>query len=157
MRIYGAAIVIGLALLPPPGLADATLYHGFSRVDITQATVIPDSWLIVDEGRIVALGSEMPPKGFTGERHDLSGTFALPGLIDGHAHITAGPHKIEVANGQPTVTIESVDTITRYNALMALAYGVTAVRNPGGDPEANARYDANIASGRWRGLIQFQR
>lgn len=151
MRIYGAAILIGLAILPPPGLADATLYHGFSRVDVTQATVIPDSWLIVDEGRIVALGADTPPENFTGERHDLSGTWALPGLIDGHAHITAGPHKIEVANGQPTVTIESVDTITRYNALMALAYGVTTVRNPGGDPAANARYDTNIDSGRWRG------
>lgn len=151
MRIYGAAILIGFAILPPSSLADATLYHGFAHVDVTHAKVIPNSWLIVEDDRIVALGAGNPPEDFSGERRDVSGTWALPGLIDGHAHITAGPHKVEVANGKPTVTIESVDTITRYNALMALAYGVTTVRNPGGDPEANARYDANVASGRWRG------
>ncbi|MEO1595587.1 MAG: amidohydrolase family protein [Pseudomonadota bacterium] len=151
MRIYSAAILIGLAILPPPSQAEATLYHGFSRVDITLEAVIPDSWIIVEHERIVAVGENALPEDFSGRRRNLSGTWALPGMIDGHAHITAGPHKVEVTNGQPTVTIESVDTITRYNALMALAYGVTTVRNPGGDPEANARYDANIASRRWRG------
>jgi hypothetical protein len=34
---------------------------------------------------------------------------------------------------------------------MALAFGVTTVRNPAGDPEANARYDRQIATGTWIG------
>ncbi|MEZ4587086.1 MAG: amidohydrolase family protein [Gemmatimonadales bacterium] len=34
---------------------------------------------------------------------------------------------------------------------MALAFGVTSVRNRGSDPEANARYDRRVAAGEWLG------
>lgn len=151
MRISNAIVLIGLTILPPLGRADAVLYHGFHRVDVAQDTVVTDSWLIVEDGHITNMGDGDTPEDFAGTQRDLSGSWAIPGLIDGHAHITAGPHKVDIADGRPTVTIESVDAITRYNALMALAYGVTTVRNPGGDPEANARYDARIASGDWTG------
>jgi hypothetical protein len=43
------------------------------------------------------------------------------------------------------------DAITQFNARIALARGVTTVRNPGGSPEANARYDRKVASGEWLG------
>ena len=75
----------------------------------------------------------------------------MSGLIDAHGHITSGPHKIEILDGTPAVTIESNDDITQFNARIALAFGVTTVRNPGGDPAANARYDENIATGEWIG------
>jgi len=41
--------------------------------------------------------------------------------------------------------------VTQFNARIALAFGATTVRNPAGDPEANAKYDTNIASGIWIG------
>lgn len=151
MRMCNTILILGLAILPADGPADATLYHGFHHVDVVQQQVVPDSWLIVDDGMIVSMGHGTTPTEFTGARRDMSDTWALPGLIDGHAHITAGPHKVAIVDGQPLVTIESVDTITRYNALMALAFGVTTVRNPGGDAEANARYDHRVASGAWLG------
>jgi imidazolonepropionase-like amidohydrolase len=76
----------------------------------------------------------------------------LPGFIDAHAHITTtGMQQIEVHEGVVTVKMESVDRITQHNARIALARGVTTIRNPGGDPEANARYDRNVASGAWVG------
>jgi hypothetical protein len=84
-------------------------------------------------------------------RHNFSGRYALPGFIDAHAHITAGPTKIEMRSGAPLLTNEGTDEITRHSARVALAFGVTTVRNPGGDSEANARYDKAIASGAWIG------
>ena len=155
MRIFKTFIVHTLALalqcISENSLAKPVLYHNFSHVDVVQQQVVADSWMIVDEGHIRAVGNGKLPLDFNGERRDMNGLYALPGLIDGHAHITAGPHKVEVLDGQPTVTIESVDEITRFNALSALANGVTTVRNPGGDTQANARYDTMIKQGKWLG------
>lgn len=81
----------------------------------------------------------------------MAGHYALPGFIDGHAHITSGPHSVEMVDGAPLISIPSVDSITQYNAAVALAFGITTVRNPGGDPVANARYDAMVRSGAWLG------
>jgi hypothetical protein len=49
------------------------------------------------------------------------------------------------------LTMESDDRITQHNARIALARGVTTVRDPGGDPDANARYDRMVAAHAWLG------
>lgn len=127
------------------------LYHGFSLVDPDAERVVDDAYILVDDGKIVAVGAG-EWKGRPPERSvDMTGRYALPGLIDGHAHITSGPHSVEVVDGAPLISIPSVDAITRHNAAVALAFGITTVRNPGGDPAANARYDAQIRSGAWFG------
>ncbi len=140
-----------LVLVLSTAAAESTLYYNFHQVDTASRQVVRDRWMVVQDGMIRELGVGPMPQSFLGKRIDLEGRWALPGLIDGHGHITAGPHKIQMVDGAPSVTIESVDEITRYNALMALAFGVTTVRNPGGDPEASARYDKHIATGRWLG------
>ncbi|WP_162178300.1 amidohydrolase family protein [Parvularcula oceani] len=147
--------LLGLSLLaacqstaePEPG----TLYFGYTAVDPATKTHEPRSWMIVRGETISEQGQGRPPQGEGLERRDMTGLFALPGLVDGHAHITSGPHAVEMADGAPVVTIESVDGITQFHARMALASGITTVRNPGGDPVANARYDENVASGAWAG------
>lgn len=127
------------------------LYHGFSLVDPHTERVVDDAYILVDDGKLVSVGSGAW-KGRPPERSvDMTGRYALPGLIDGHAHITSGPHSVDVVDGVPTIRIPSVDAITRYNAAVALAFGITTVRNPGGDPVANAHYDAQIRRGAWRG------
>lgn len=127
------------------------LYHGFSLLDPHAEHVVDDAYLLVDQGKIAAVGAG-EWKGRPPERSvDMAGRYALPGLIDGHAHITSGPHSVEVVDGAPLISIPSVDAITRHNAAVALAFGITTVRNPGGDPAANARYDAQISSGAWLG------
>ncbi|RFB06010.1 hypothetical protein DX908_12500 [Parvularcula marina] len=130
---------------------DADLYSGFTRLDPDRQKRVEDAWLIVRDGTIVEMGQGTPPQGDFAERYDMSGLYGLPGLIDGHAHITAGPHKLEVVDGAPRVTIESVDAITEFHAKIAIGFGVTTVRNPGGDPVANAAYDEKVASGEWIG------
>lgn len=128
-----------------------TLYHGFSLLDPDAERVVDGSYVLVDDGLIVAVGAG-EWKGRPAERSvDMTGRYALPGLIDGHAHITSGPHSVEMVDGAPLVSIPSVDAITRHHAAVALAFGVTTVRNPGGDPTANARYDRQVQSGAWLG------
>ena len=56
-----------------------------------------------------------------------------------------------MVNGAPVLSMKVDEAITRRNAQVALARGVTTVRNPAGDPEANAKYDRMIASGEWLG------
>lgn len=127
------------------------LYTGFTLIDPATQTVTGDAWVVVDERHISAFGSGEPPRGVFSGRQDMTGLYALPGFIDVHGHLTAGPHAIEFVDGQPVLTIESVDEITEYHARMALAFGVTTVRNPGSDPEASAAYDQRVSTGEWVG------
>ena len=127
------------------------LYHGFSLLDPIAERVVDDAYVLIDDGMIVAVGAG-EWKGRQPQRAvNLAGHYALPGLIDGHAHITSGPHSVEVIDGVPLISIPSVPAITRHNAAVALAFGVTTVRNPGGDPAANAHYDEQVRSGAWLG------
>ncbi|MEO9970107.1 MAG: amidohydrolase family protein [Hyphomonadaceae bacterium] len=154
----GAMIGILLTLTncqTPPTDSNATLYHGFSRIDPDREAVIEGAWIVVEGEKIREIGAGAPPLRKYSNTRDMSGHYALPGFIDAHAHMTAGPHKIEIRDGAPAATIESVDEITQFNARIALAFGATTVRNPAGDPEANARYDANIANGVWIGPESF--
>lgn len=146
------AFLVGCASNATRSLAPTgVLYHGFALLDATAERVVDNAYILVAHGKIAAVGTG-EWKGRAPQRAvDMTGHYALPGLIDGHAHITSGPHSIEVIDGANVITIPSVDAITRHNAAVALAFGVTTVRNPGGDPAANARYDAQIRSGAWRG------
>lgn len=132
--------------------AESDLYTGLVLIDPVKETRTADSYVLVTNGRIAATGTGAPPTSLKNVRiHDLSGRYALPGFIDAHAHITAGPQKVEMRSGAPLITNEGKDAITQHSARIALAFGVTTVRNPGGDPEANARYDRAIASSAWIG------
>lgn len=127
------------------------LYMGFSRIDPDARRVTANSWLVVRNGIIAARGSGAPPKGVFAKVHDMSGTYALPGLVDAHAHVVAGPQRVTIQDGKPKVAIATGDEYSRINGAVALAFGVTSVRNPGGSAVAAARYDAMIARGEWVG------
>jgi imidazolonepropionase-like amidohydrolase len=130
---------------PPP---DAAVYRGFTLLDPERERRIENAYVVVAGGRFVEVGQgPLPARLRNAPTHDLPDLYAMPGFIDAHAHITAGPHRIEVRDGAAAVTMESRDEVTAFAARMALGFGVTTVRNPGGDPEANARYDAMIAAG----------
>jgi imidazolonepropionase-like amidohydrolase len=136
--------------------AGADLYHNFTFVDPATERRIERAWVVVENGRLSRIGSGRPPRRRDPARtHDLGGRFVLPGLIDAHAHITAtGILEAKVIEGNVVVTMkpdDSGDSVTLHNARMALARGVTTIRNPAGSPQANARYDRMIASGQWSG------
>ena len=81
----------------------------------------------------------------------MTGLYALPGLIDAHAHVVQGPYVISVVDGAPVIEMVVGDKYTRFNAMIALAFGVTTVRNPGGSTEAASHYDTMLARDDWVG------
>ena len=145
------AALLGLLLGANSSGGEATVYRGFTRLDPATATATENAFIVVDGNRIARVGSGTPPENDDWSYVDMSGRYALPGFFDTHAHITIGPLKVEVKDGVPTFRFEVIDDIHRHNALIALAYGVTTIRNPAGDAEANAHYDAMIESGAWLG------
>lgn len=150
--VLSAAAVLGCALRAPAlDYSQSDLYYGFTLIDPARETLLQDAYLVVTDGRFSEVGSGEPPQKNFRTRRALPGRFGLPGFVDAHAHVTAGPHKVAIVDGAPAVTNESIDDVTQFNARMALAFGVTTVRNPAGDPVANARYDERVRSGVWIG------
>ena len=87
--------------------------------------------------------------------HDLTGRYLMPGLIDMHAHLTLGPVALHSAEGKTTLSALPDEGIARHNAECLVAFGVTTVRNPGGDLAAAARYRTARAAGRLIGPQSF--
>jgi imidazolonepropionase-like amidohydrolase len=148
--------VVVLALLqagtPDEAGAATELYTGLTLIDPVNETSIGNSYILVKDGRIAATGVGTPPASTKPDRvTDLTGRYALPGFVDAHAHITGAPPEFKVDDGKVSVTMTSDDKLTQHSGRVALAFGITTIRNPGGDPDANARYDRMVATGQWLG------
>jgi len=138
-----------------PSEPSELLYYGFTHIDPVTETVTPNSWVVIQGELILEMGSGKRPQGHDKQSVDMTGRYALPGFIDAHAHITAGPHKVALHDGAPMLTMESKDDITQFNARTALAFGITTARNPGASTAANYEYDQNIKNGNWIGPEVF--
>ena len=123
---------------PPLALIGATIIDG------TGAPALPDAVILIENGRIRAVGPRRQtviPDGF--ERRDLTGLTVLPGLIDSHVHINfalpRGPN-----DPQAEATI---------NALLQefLRYGVTGIRDVGAGYPWIIELARSIDSGRREG------
>jgi imidazolonepropionase-like amidohydrolase len=145
------AATLGLMLAASAASQETTVYHGFTRLDPATATATENAFVVVEGDRIARVGRGRPPRNDDWSYVDMSARYALPGFFDTHAHITIGPLAVEIKDGAPVLRFERIDAIHRHNGLIALAYGVTTIRNPAGDAESNAHYDRMIASGEWLG------
>jgi imidazolonepropionase-like amidohydrolase len=146
-------VLAGLAAaMPQVSHAAAELYTHVTLLDPEKQTRAAESYILVENGKIAAVGVGRPRRSPSPDRvHDLKGRYALPGFIDAHAHITLGPMVIAMRDGVPAITFRSDEAVSKRYGKLALATGVTTVRNPGGETAANARYQQMIASGAWVG------
>lgn len=144
-----ALVVAGCGHVSAAAPSEGAVYTNLTLIDPAARTLEPDSWVLVEDGRIAETGAGPAPAAETAR--DMDGLYVMPGFIDVHGHLTAGPHAMEMIDGQPTITIESVDEITQFHARMALAFGVTTVRNPAAPPTASAAYDRRLEAGEWIG------
>jgi imidazolonepropionase-like amidohydrolase len=120
--LHLACLAIAFGACASPG-AGQTAYVG-ARVFDGTGRVIPDAVILEARGHIVSLGprdSVRVPGGTLVV--SLKGRWVIPGLIDGHAHASAW-------------------TLSRY-----LAYGVTSVRDVGGNLDALVAMRAQVAAG----------
>ena len=129
------------------------LYHNATLVNPATEQQLAKGWLLVDQGRIVRMGqlSDGQPMPAAMQQVDLKDNFVMPGLIDVHLHLTAGPHRVEMLNGAPVLTMKGHSEITRYHAMSTLASGVTTAFSPAGEPAANAEYVRQQQAGNWPG------
>ena len=115
-------MLLALTACAAPGTG-ITAYVG-ARVFDGSGRVIPDAVILEARGHVVSIGprdSVTVPNGATIVR--LEGKWIIPGLIDGHVHAAHW-------------------TTSRY-----LAYGVTSVRDVGGNLESRLAERAQILSG----------
>jgi imidazolonepropionase-like amidohydrolase len=87
--------------------------------------------------------------------HDLDGRYLLPGLIDMHAHLALGPLELRREQGEVIIVTAADDEIAAHNARRLVAFGVTTIRDPGGDLAAAGRYRTRRASGELIGPESF--
>lgn len=127
MKQFRVLLLAGLALAAAQtGWAqDATIVG--VRIAIGDGPVIQDGHIVVQNGRIVAVGPGRPTQ-VSGTVIDGSGMTALPGLVDGHKHINSGRLEKE----------QMADLIEN---------GFTTVLSGGGPAEGNLTLVQHIESG----------
>lgn len=121
------------------------LVHG-RLLDGTGEAPVDDGYLLVDHGRIAAMGSGLPPSPGTGPTYDLGGRTVIPGLIDGHVHLlsSADPDRSRARDFDMFLIPEEKTLHAAANAALALAAGVTTVRDMAGSrPEVAVKRAAD--------------
>ena len=131
----------------------SVLYHNATLINPATEQQIADAWLLVKDGRITQVGQKQADAVLPTATQlvDLQRQYVMPGLIDVHLHLTAGPMRVEMQDGKPVITLKGHTELTRYHAISTLATGVTTAFSPAGDTEANAEYVRQQQTGNWPG------
>ncbi len=122
----------------------------------TGADLIEQAAVVLEDGRIAYVGpaAELGPNHLAGAVvEELPGHTLLPGLIDGHTHLsfTAGRHHAEVVDEISRETDMEQVVRTAANAQKCLRAGLTTVRDLGGRRDVVPTVRDAIASGRIAG------
>jgi imidazolonepropionase-like amidohydrolase len=90
--------------------------------------------LLIQDGRIAAIGPSARlriPKG--ARTLDLTGTVVVPGFIDTHYHVTTAAMRYR-RNAAGALDSSYDRALAERLLRVALAYGITTVRDPGASP-----------------------
>ena len=155
-KVFSLTVIAALLSLPVTAqmpTPQSVLYHNATLLNPATEQQLADGWLLVEDGRIVRIGQQqgtavLPAASKT---VDLQDQYVMPGLIDVHLHLTAGPMRVEMQDGKPVITLKGHSELTRYHAISTLATGVTTAFSPAGEPEANAEYVRQQQAGNWPG------
>lgn len=136
------------AVTVPAARAEALALDQVHLVDAENDRATPPRCVRIERGLLARI-AEAGDAGClqAARRIDLRGRYLMPGLVDMHAHHTLGP--VEVVRDGDDVVMQALpdDAIAAHNARHLVVFGVTTVRNPGGDLPAAARYEAGRARG----------
>ncbi len=120
-------LVVAVSLAVSLYAQDLALKGG-TVLTITQG-VIPDGTVLIQNGKIAALGKDIPiPPGI--RVIDCSGKFVMPGIIDSHTHIALSSGDINEATDPVTPQVWMKEALypEDHTILTTLAGGVTTVK-----------------------------
>lgn len=147
------ALALSGVLLPTAlPAADRYVLDHLTVIDGTGAAPRPDHSVLIERGRVVAVApteSLAVPRGT--RRENLRGRWAIPGLIDMHAHVAFGPVTYREEQGVPSMTLQYDVDAARAMAGELLRWGVTTIRNPAGPTAATLALRDELNSGRLQG------
>jgi len=110
----------------------AVAYTGATLWDGTGAPPLENATLVVDGGRVVAVGEDLEvPRG--ARTMSLDGRWVIPGLIESHGHVTGA--------WAPEGVTDPMERV-RADLLLYARYGVTTVNSLGDDATVIAVRDA---------------
>lgn len=121
-------ILVALLAAPPAPAQDRPIALRAARMlDVAAGRTVPDAVVVVQHGRITAVGGRVPSGT---ETIDLGDVTLMPGLIDMHTHLTSD---IEGNWVMREVTTTAADDALRgaRNAKRTLEAGFTTVREAG--------------------------
>ncbi len=137
---------------PCVATADARVLDHLTVIDGTGAAPRPDHSVVIERGRIVAVAPTATLAAPAGAcRENLRGRWAIPGLIDMHAHVAFGPVTYRVENGLPSMSLAYDLEASRAMAGELLRWGVTTIRNPAGPTAHALALRADLNAGRVAG------
>jgi imidazolonepropionase-like amidohydrolase len=127
MRLILIAIVSTICATASFAQERSQAYVGAEILPIAGAP-IPNGVLIVQRGRIVAVGpAASTPIPADSERHDVTGKVIMPGLVDTHSHIGGGSGGDGSAPLQPDVRLLDSFDVRDSGLKRARAGGITTV------------------------------
>lgn len=134
-----------LATLASAASAETLLLTGGHVLDVERGVVMKDHDILVEDGKIKAVGRAGSLGASGAERIDMHGAYLLPGLSDAHVHLTNrsdmhGYRRLAIST--PRAAISGV-----ANAEKTLRAGFTTVRNLGAPGFADVDLKDAIDSG----------
>lgn len=138
-----ASLTLFLALQQP-----TLVIRDVTVIDVTAGRPREHLTVTVRDGRVASIEPASRATEVVGARViDGRGRFLMPGFVDTHAHVAFGPVTLNTINGRPEMRMAYDHAASREMLTTLLAFGVLAVRNPGGPTLAAVALRDSVARG----------
>ncbi len=116
-------------------------------VDVKTGRIINNATIRINNGRITAVSETAMPENRSAQVFDLKNQYVMPGLINGHCHLTIPAGSYLVSMGK------ALDLLTqmKLNFSLNIEHGITTVRDMGGYPGLLKDYIAQSEKGNFPG------
>lgn len=126
MKQLLSALALGLALLPLSAQEKPQAFIG-ARILPVEGPDIENGVLVVQGGKILAVGGPGMTIPADAVRHDAKGKVIMPGLVDSHSHVGSPEGADSSAPIQPEVRVSDSLNLGSASVMKARAGGITSV------------------------------